>query len=319
MTSPTISVLMSVYNGEKYLAQAIESILAQTFPDFEFLIVDDASTDNAPSILQDFARRDPRIRLVHNQTNKGLTVSLECLMENARGEFISRMDADDISLPMRFELQVARFGRQADLGALGTWTRYVRENGTPECDICYPDRHKWIARRLEKENCYVHGSMMFRHACLRTLGAPVWRFRYAQDQDLYLRLLDTATQFGFVEEVLYIMRSHNESISSKFSRKFRGEYAAIMKELHGLRRNGIPEYDWRQKEASVLSANSIPLDATLDTLVAPAPSLRRKMGLLVSRLPVAMRRHLLVAWRICRLPFHPNERFFRWHPPSAPL
>src|SRR5687768_10604451 len=103
---PSISVLMSVYNGARYLSQSIESILAQTFSDFEFIIIDDCSSDSTPQILNEYARQDSRIRIIRNSENKGLTASLNIGLTQAQGRYIARQDADDISLPQRFEKQI---------------------------------------------------------------------------------------------------------------------------------------------------------------------------------------------------------------------
>src|SRR4051794_24772902 len=103
---PPISVLLAVYNGGRYLRAAVDSILTQTFTDFEFIIIDDGSTDGSLATLREFAQRDPRINLV-SRPNKGLTVTLNEGIALARGEFLARMDADDIALPQRFEKQIA--------------------------------------------------------------------------------------------------------------------------------------------------------------------------------------------------------------------
>src|SRR5882762_8361511 len=101
---PQVTVLMSAYNAERHLAEAVDSVLAQTFHDFEFLIFEDGSTDSTPIILDRYS--DPRIRLVENGTNLGLTRNLAQGMQTARGDFVARMDADDISMPHRLASQL---------------------------------------------------------------------------------------------------------------------------------------------------------------------------------------------------------------------
>src|ERR671916_415434 len=96
---PTISVLMSVYNGKRYLRPAVESILAQTFADFEFVIIDDGSTDASVSILREYAGRDPRVKLIVRKENKGLTVTLNEAFATSRCKYLARMDCDDVALP----------------------------------------------------------------------------------------------------------------------------------------------------------------------------------------------------------------------------
>src|SRR3954454_2293423 len=104
-TMPTISVLMSVYNGQAFVGQAVESILAQTFADFEFLILDDGSKDASMDVLRPYAERDPRIKLTA-RPNKGLTKTLNELFARSEGDFIARMDCDDVALPDRFATQL---------------------------------------------------------------------------------------------------------------------------------------------------------------------------------------------------------------------
>ena len=121
MTSPRISVLMPAYNSEQYVAESIESILNQTFTDFEFIIINDGSTDNTAKIIDEYAKRDERIKFVNNSKNKGLIGVLNEGLNLARGEYIARMDSDDISLPTRFERQIAYMELHPKCGVLGTW------------------------------------------------------------------------------------------------------------------------------------------------------------------------------------------------------
>ena len=113
--SPKISVVMPVLNGEKYLAEAIESILNQTFQDFEFIIVDDGSTDQTPEILRSYANKDSRIQIVTNPINRGIGYSRNRGIALSRGEYIANMDADDLCLPERFEKQVRFLDSHPDI------------------------------------------------------------------------------------------------------------------------------------------------------------------------------------------------------------
>ena len=121
---------MSVYNGERFLAPAIESILGQTFGDFEFLILDDGSTDATPRIVAGYAALDPRIRPIIRE-NRGLVASLNQLLEEARAPIVARMDADDISRPERFAKQAAFLDAHPDYGVIGCWTEDIDENEAP--------------------------------------------------------------------------------------------------------------------------------------------------------------------------------------------
>jgi glycosyltransferase involved in cell wall biosynthesis len=125
-SEPAISVLMPVYNTERYVAEAVESILAQTFRNFEFLIIDDGSTDRSLSILKRYAERDPRIYLV-SRPNTGYVIALNEMLAMARGEFIARIDADDIALPERFEVQVAYLREHPEVVCLGSKVQFIDE------------------------------------------------------------------------------------------------------------------------------------------------------------------------------------------------
>lgn len=125
--SPAVTVLMSVYNGERYLSECIESILNQSFTNFEFLIINDGSNDSTVKIINSY--NDPRIRLVHNKKNIGLTKSLNKGIKLASCKYIARMDADDISLPHRLETQLKYFDDDASLTCCGCKFRVIDENG----------------------------------------------------------------------------------------------------------------------------------------------------------------------------------------------
>ncbi|MBI9113105.1 glycosyltransferase family A protein [Maridesulfovibrio ferrireducens] len=121
---PSISVIMPVYNGEEFLAESINSILAQTYSDFEFIIVDDASTDSTPQILEEYTRRDSRIRIITNATNKRVANSMNDAHGEALGKYIARMDSDDIAFPERFAKQVAFLEDNPDIDVCGTQAIY---------------------------------------------------------------------------------------------------------------------------------------------------------------------------------------------------
>ena len=126
--SPAVTVLMSVFNGEAYLRKAIESILGQTFFDFEFLIINDGSTDDTGAILEHEAKRDARIK-VFEQDNQGLVGSLNFGLSKARGRLIARIDADDIAYPQRLEKQVAYMAKHTELLALGSAITLIDDQG----------------------------------------------------------------------------------------------------------------------------------------------------------------------------------------------
>jgi glycosyltransferase involved in cell wall biosynthesis len=202
---------MPVFNGGKFVRNAIESILNQTYTYFRFIIIDDGSTDETPNILAEYVQRDARITVI-SQENAGITESLNRAVKIADGNFIARMDADDVSMPTRFEKQVAKLRAKPDYVAVGCWVQELFENSAFNHEIAYPDKPDLLKRRLRKEtNCYAHGSVMMRRTVLEELD-PLYRFKEAEDFDLWLRLTERGP-LGIVEEVLYQHHNHAHNIS----------------------------------------------------------------------------------------------------------
>lgn len=206
MSSPLVSVVMPVYNGEKYLAEAIESILAQTFTDFEFLIVDDGSTDTTPIILAEYARKDSRIKIVSNEKNSGVAVSLNRGIELARGEYVARMDADDVSLPHRLATQIDFFNRHHEVAVSGSFL------------TIYETGNKWEAPLDSKDiaihllfNCPIfHPTVMFRRVLVANSENNYHDSAlHAEDYDLWARLsLQQGFSFANISEPLLRYRVH---------------------------------------------------------------------------------------------------------------
>jgi glycosyltransferase involved in cell wall biosynthesis len=202
---PKISVIMSVYNEETYLSQAIESVLNQTFGDFEFIIIDDGSTDDSFEIIKSYT--DQRIRLMKNESNIGLTRSLNIALGLAVGEYIARQDADDSSLPDRFAEQVSFLEKHPETVLLGTGVYVIDEGGKVlrrEIPSIAP------GQKLRESNQFVHGSVMFRRAAIAQLGLYQELFRYSQDYELWLRIASHHSVAN-LPNPLYQKRRHRES------------------------------------------------------------------------------------------------------------
>jgi glycosyltransferase involved in cell wall biosynthesis len=184
---PKISVLMAVRDGERWLGQAIESVLTQTFSDFELVVVDDGSIDGSSDILSSLSGRDARIRIMH-QRSEGLVKALNRALAVARGPLVARLDADDVALPERLARQAACFDELAALVLLGTWAEEIDDEGCCIGQIrpeTYPARLKEILRR---QNPFVHSSVMMRTSLARRLGGYREAFLGAEDFDLWLRM-----------------------------------------------------------------------------------------------------------------------------------
>lgn len=207
-----LSVIMSILNGERYLASAVESILGQTFKDFEFFIIDDGSSDGSREMLQAYAKKDDRIRLRVHEKNQGLTACLNEALAEARGEYVARMDADDVSLPERFEKQVVWLDAHPACGVLGTSYRLMDEqSGTLlNCHLTNdPDFLRWC---LCFQNPLAHPSIMGRTELFRSLGGYRAEMRYAEDYDLWWRLVKVS-EMNCLTEVLTCLRRHANSVS----------------------------------------------------------------------------------------------------------
>jgi glycosyltransferase involved in cell wall biosynthesis len=211
---PSISVVMAVYNGERYLAAAVESVLAQTYRDFEFLIVDDGSTDRSGAMLRDYAARAPRVRLIA-RPNKGLTKSLNEAIGLAQGEFVARMDADDVSMPERFEQQVRYLREHPDCVCVGSRVALIDPYGAvvqPVTD------HKLTHDEIDAELlqgigwAIVHPAAMIRRDALQRVDGYHEEFRTSQDLDLFLRLAEIG-RLANLPEPLVQYRQHFESVN----------------------------------------------------------------------------------------------------------
>lgn len=213
MNNPKISVIMSVYDGEKYLDESIQSILNQTFKDFEFIIINDCSTDNSLYIIKQYATKDKRIVLIENEENIGLTKSLNKGLKIAKGKYIARMDADDVALSERFNKQYNYLEKNKNVFLLGTSAMMIDEDGNRSIKITAITQEKKIYSRLRKKNTIIHSSIMFRNDFELFYRE---NFKYAQDYDLYLRVLSEGKIIKNILEVLLYYRVCKNSIS--FSR-----------------------------------------------------------------------------------------------------
>lgn len=209
-----VSVVMAVYNGERYLREAVDSILEQTFTDFEFLIIDDGSTDGTQGILR--AYEDSRIRVLVNEQNAGLTRSLNRGLQAARGEFIARQDADDVSEPERLEKQIAFLDANPEVALLGSWYSIIDTQSNYQQQIRPPCEHREICWDLLFYCPFVHSAVMLRRELvLREVGPYDESYGYSQDYDWWCRIAD-ALPVANLPEYLVRYRVHGISMTSKY-------------------------------------------------------------------------------------------------------
>ncbi len=206
---PVVTVLMSVYNGEKYLSEAIESILSQTFTNFEFLIINDCSTDASRNIILSYT--DHRILLIDNFVNIGLTKSLNIGINLAKGRFIARMDADDLSLPHRLEKQISFLKNNPEISLVGSSAIVINEEGlTIQNANVYLPSHQ-IFSKLFFGNTFVHTSILGNSNVFKNFKYNP-AIKYAQDYYLLSQITEKH-KVSNIEEALVKYRVHNKSIS----------------------------------------------------------------------------------------------------------
>ncbi|MEW6536116.1 MAG: glycosyltransferase [Candidatus Auribacterota bacterium] len=216
--NPIVSVALPVYNGERFLFEAVSSVFAQSLSDFELIIVDDGSTDRTPAIISRFAQSDTRVRVIRNDTNKGIIPSLNSGIETARAPFIARMDADDRMHPERLAEQVAFLEKNTDIDVVSCLVEKFSETGIREGYSAYMQwlnslcTHEDMRREMFVESPIAHPSVMMRTGTLRCAGG-YQDHGWPEDYDLWLRLLRSGVRFGKVRKVLHYWRDRQDRLS----------------------------------------------------------------------------------------------------------
>lgn len=206
----TVSVLMPAYNAAEHIREAIDSILEQTFTDFEFLIINDGSTDNTVDIISEYD--DPRIKLVHNDGNKGLIYSLNYGLEIAQGKYIARMDADDIAMDTRLEKQVRFLEDNPDTSILGTAFIFM---GTPH-EIHHPNYNEEIRIKLLDDGAFAHPTVMMRKDSIDSNNIRYnGDYKYIEDYQFWVEAAIKNLKMANLDEVLLQYRQHSNQVSSQ--------------------------------------------------------------------------------------------------------
>ncbi len=225
---PRVSVLMSVRNGERWVGEAVDSILGQTFGDLEFIVVDDGSEDATGAILE--GRKDPRLRVIH-QPPSGLTVSLNRAWRLSGAALLARMDADDVAHPDRLARQATFLDAHPDVGLLGTGCQEISATGEVIGVIVPPEDDAAIRRVLIRKNPFVHSSVMLRREALEVAGGYDESLPVAQDYDLWLRM-SRLTRMANLPEALVTRRLTPGRISSvRDTDRLRAEVAMKLRAL----------------------------------------------------------------------------------------
>lgn len=212
-SAPRVSILMAVYNGERYLCDSVQSLLDQTFADFELIIVDDGSTDDTPTLLRELG--DPRVVHLRNDRNIGLARSLNRAIGTARGELVARHDADDVACPDRLQVQVNFLDRHPAVAFVGGGIERIGPAGEPLSPASGTESDpNWLRWRLLFSNPFAHASVMWRREQVSlVVGGYDPEIGYGQDYDFWVRIADRL-EIGCVSQVVARIREHPGAVTA---------------------------------------------------------------------------------------------------------
>jgi glycosyltransferase involved in cell wall biosynthesis len=249
---PAISVILPVFNGEVYLREAIDSILNQSFTDFELLIINDGSTDRSQEIINSY--QDARIKLIHNPINLGLVGALNVGIDKARGKYLARQDQDDISEPNRLQLQFARM-EQGHIDLCGTRWSTMQPDGKIISDAQIPFSEDTIFACLATTVPFAHGSVMMRKSFMSKHHLQYDKTYLAEDYSLWIRFAQAGARLANLDQSLYRYRIHPQSLSST-------KKAAYQRSAKKLRRDFVKQNSVRCEQALVkLTKSNAAVDA----------------------------------------------------------
>jgi glycosyltransferase involved in cell wall biosynthesis len=256
MAEPLISVLMSMRNGMPYVEGTVRSIISQTFTDWEFIIVDNASTDNSLEVVERIAQSDPRIRVVRNEKDLGMSGGLNRGLEFCRGTWIARMDADDIALPDRFDKQLDFLDKNPDVKVTSCLAYYIDEKGNRSGKTFHDLTTREAYARYMKEGLamgILHPGAMMDRQLLVASGGYRQAYFPANDTDLWGRLADLGALILVQPEYLMEYRVHGGSATAQAFSTSRLKYQWARDSMRA-RRQGLPEPNWDEYVASRLNA-----------------------------------------------------------------
>jgi glycosyltransferase involved in cell wall biosynthesis len=216
MTIPDVSVILPVYNGAQYLPKAIDSILTQSFPGFELIIVNDGSADNSEQVIK--AYTDPRIIYIANDRNRGLVYSLNKAIEQSRGKYIARMDSDDVCLEERLALQKKWLDENTGADVVACTVQFIDEKDQPAgiwpTDLATTSPES-IRKMLPRQNCVTHPSVMIRAEILKAYRYRTYQ-KNIEDYDLWLRMTADGKRIDKIDKTLLLYRVHGQSVTSLY-------------------------------------------------------------------------------------------------------
>lgn len=256
----SLTVILPVYNAAPHLTQCIDSLLAQTYRDFELLIVDDGSTDESAKIITEYANRDARVRPVLNHRNLGLIGVLNTAIAECESTFVARMDADDWSEPERLALQIAFLENHPEVAIVGSWIELF---GEKQEVWHYRQQDAFIkALLLFKTNGFPHNSLVARTDVLQRFPYDV-DYEYVEDTELWTRIMMQAPEIRFanIPKVLTHYRIYGEQVSQRFRDEQDACYARILKRLVSwVLGRAITDLEWQSHRQLMLEHPEPPLE-----------------------------------------------------------
>lgn len=250
-----LSVILPVYNGEVHLNECINSVLNQTFSDFEFIIVDDASTDRTPQILKEYQLKDKRIRVITHKINQKQTAAANTAIKNANGIYLARMDADDVALPNRFIKQLKHLKNNPEIGLLGSWVDIINDGGEVIKVWETIASNGYLGWNLFFGTSFAHSSVMMRKDIVEQVG--YYQAPEAEDYDLWSRI-NRVSKVENIPEVLQHKRVWSGQLALKVPTETRESVIQIMQNnINFLLDNKIIDLNTVRQIRSVSDKNSI--------------------------------------------------------------
>lgn len=281
---PKVSVLMSVYNGERYIAPAIESVLKSDFEDYEFIIINDGSIDSSQKIIQQYQAQSPKIK-VYEKPNSGLTASLNFGLQKTKGEYIARLDVDDVCLPGRLSKQSQYLDFHADIALVGANAVLINHIGKKIGETSFGKLMPWqcMARIETMDTIFAHSSWMVRKEAMFELNGYDEFYKKAQDYDLLLRFIEKY-KIACLPEYLVEQRITESSLSFEGD-LIQNQYATVAQLCYLLRKSesGI-KYD-QERQLNLVSKVYFEMNMKTKNLAHRYLSLARydfRAGLIVS-------------------------------------
>lgn len=233
-----VSVVIPVYNCKRYVVEAVDSILKQTYKDFEILLLDDGCTDGTSEILKTLAKKDARVRLIVNKKNMGMTATMNRGLREARGEYIARMDADDVAKKNRFAKQVQFLDKHPEIALLGTAADIINNKGVVTGSLAYVTTHDEIKRHMMERNQFIHPSTMYRRSVLNDVGYYDVNFKIAQDYEYFSRMIVAHNASNLSEKLMQYRWDFTQNAG--FTSGKRQEREAILVRWRMITRLGWP-------------------------------------------------------------------------------